>query len=41
MAKKFAPTRPHPQAPNTPPGNVIAGAAAAVTDKARDMLKRD
>ncbi len=40
-AKKMAPTHPHPNAPNTPPGNVVAGAAAAVLDKARDALKRD
>jgi hemerythrin superfamily protein len=40
-AKKVAPTHPHPNAPNTPPGNVVAGAAAAVMDRARDALKRD
>ena len=40
-AKKMAPTHPHPNAPNTPPGNIIGGAAAAVMDKARDALKRD
>lgn len=40
-AKKFAPTHPHPEAPTTPPGNVVAGAAAAVIDKARDAFKRD
>jgi hemerythrin-like domain-containing protein len=40
-AKKMAPTHPHPHAPNTPPGNVVAGAAAAVLDKARDALRRD
>jgi hemerythrin superfamily protein len=34
-AKKAAPTRPHPRAPDTPPGNVVAGAAAGVVDKAR------
>jgi hemerythrin superfamily protein len=37
-AKKAAPTRPHPNAPSTPPGNVIIGAAAAVVDKARDAM---
>ena len=41
VAKKAAPTHPHPNAPNTPPGNVVGGAAAAVVDKARDALKRD
>ena len=40
-AKKMAPTHPHPNAPNTPPGNIVGGAAAAVLDKARDALKRD
>jgi hemerythrin-like domain-containing protein len=40
-AKKMAPTHPHPKAPNTPPGNIVGGAAAAVLDKARDALKRD
>ncbi len=40
-AKKMAPTHPHPKAPNTPPGNIVAGAAAAVVDKARDALRRD
>lgn len=40
-AKEAAPTHPHPNAPNTPPGNVVAGAAAAVVDKARDALGRD
>jgi hemerythrin superfamily protein len=37
-AKKAAPTRPHPKAPSTPPGNIIIGAAAAIVDKARDTL---
>ena len=40
-AKKMAPTHPHPNAPNTPPGNVVGGAAAALLDKARDALRRD
>lgn len=38
-AKETAPTRPHPRAPDTPPGNVVAGAGAAVVDKARDTAK--
>src|SRR5438874_10323867 len=38
-AKKIAPTRPHPRAPDEPPGNVLAGAAAAVVDRSRDALK--
>jgi hemerythrin-like domain-containing protein len=40
-AKKLAPPPPHPNAPNTPPGNLVGGVAAAVLDKARDALKRD
>jgi hemerythrin superfamily protein len=38
-AKEFAPTRPHPRAPDEPPGNVLAGTAAAVVDKGRDMVR--
>ena len=38
-AKKTAPTRPHPRAPDTPPGNLVAGAGPAVLDKARDAVK--
>jgi hemerythrin superfamily protein len=38
-AKKTAPTRPHPKAPDTPPGNLVAGAAAGVADKARTKVK--
>lgn len=40
-AKKMAPTHPHPKAPNTPPGNIVGGAGAAVVDKVRDALKGD
>jgi hypothetical protein len=39
-AKRFAPTRPHPRAPDTPPGNIVAGAAAGVVDKAHTTGKR-
>ena len=39
-AKKVAPTHPHPRAPDTPPGNVIAGVAAGAVDKAQDTGKR-
>ena len=39
-AKKMAPTRPHPKAPDTPPGNVAAGAGAALLDKARDAGRK-
>ena len=38
-AKKAAPTRPHPLLPDEPPLNVVAGAAAATFDKARDVGK--
>ena len=37
-AKRTAPTRPHPRAPDTPPGNLVAGAGAALLDKARDAV---
>ena len=39
IAKKAAPTRPHPNAPRTPPGNIVVGAAAALVDKARDAVR--
>jgi hemerythrin superfamily protein len=38
-AKKTAPTSPHPRAPDTPPGNLVAGPAAAVVDKAKSKVK--
>ncbi len=38
-AKRAAPTRPHPAAPDMPPGNFIAGAFAAVVDRSRDALR--
>ncbi|MGZ4707430.1 MAG: hemerythrin domain-containing protein [Acidimicrobiales bacterium] len=38
-AKKTAPTHPHPRSPDTPPGNVIAGTAASLVDKATDAVK--
>ena len=38
-AEAMAPTRPHPNAPNTPPGNVLAGAGAMIVDKARDIVQ--
>lgn len=38
-AKKMAPTRPHPRAPDTPPGNLVAGTAAGVVDKATTKIK--
>jgi hemerythrin superfamily protein len=38
--KKSAPTRAHPRAPDTPPGNVVAGAAASVIDRAKDKVSK-
>jgi hemerythrin superfamily protein len=35
-ARKTAPTRPHPRSPDTPPGNVVVGAAAGVADRIGD-----
>ena len=37
-AKKVVPTRPHPRAPDEPPGNIVAGAVAGVVDKAREAF---
>jgi hemerythrin superfamily protein len=39
-AKKTAPTRPHPRAPDEPPANLAAGAAASLADRARDAGRR-
>jgi len=38
-AKRIAPTRPHPKAPSTPPGNVMVGAVSGVVDRARDAVR--
>ena len=38
-AKKIAPTRPHPRAPDQPPGNMVAGTVSAVMDRAKDMVR--
>ena len=38
-AKKLAPTRPHPSAPDQPPGNFFAGPMAAMADKGKDMVR--
>ncbi len=40
QAKKVAPTRPHPRAPEEPPANIVAGAAAGAMDRARDVMGR-
>jgi hemerythrin superfamily protein len=37
-AKKAVPTRPHPKAPDEPPGNIVAGAVSGIVDRARDAL---
>ena len=39
-AKKTAPTRPHPRAPDTPPGNLVAGPAASVVDKVATKTRK-
>ena len=39
-AKEMAPTHPHPNAPNTPPGNLMLGPVAAMVDKVRDFLRK-
>jgi hemerythrin superfamily protein len=37
-AKDRAPTRPHPHAPHTPPGNVLGGPLLSLVDRVRDHL---
>jgi hemerythrin superfamily protein len=37
-ARKNAPTKPHPKAPDEPPRNLVAGPAAAAMDKASDTV---
>lgn len=39
-AKAAAPTHPHPHAPDTPPGNLVAGPLAAMLDRARDAMHK-
>ncbi len=38
-AKLIVPTRPHPRAPDQPPGNLVAGVVATVVDKGRDAFR--
>jgi hemerythrin superfamily protein len=38
QAKKTAPTRPHPSAPDTPPGNKALGPFAGLVDRMRDAI---
>lgn len=40
-AKSTAPTRPHPGAPSTPPGNLAAGPVAGAMDRAKDAVTKD
>ncbi|GAA3204059.1 hemerythrin domain-containing protein [Nonomuraea helvata] len=37
-AKKLAPTRPHPSAPDTPPANKLLAPGAGLVDRVRDAL---
>ncbi|MCB1262001.1 MAG: hypothetical protein KDB33_16680, partial [Acidimicrobiales bacterium] len=37
-ARDAAPTHPHPTAPDTPPGNLVIGAAAGVADRVGDTV---
>ena len=37
-AKETAPTRPHPRAPDTPPGNLVASDGAGVVDKVGSVV---
>jgi hemerythrin superfamily protein len=37
-AKKTAPTRPHPHAPSTPPGNKLLAPGTGLVDRVRDFL---
>jgi len=39
MAKKTAPTRPHPSTPNSPGANMLIGPFASVMDRARDAVR--
>jgi hemerythrin-like domain-containing protein len=38
VARKLAPTHPHPRAPDTPPGNLVVGTAAGVADRIGDTV---
>lgn len=40
-AKSRPSRRPHPGAPNTPPGNLAAGPVAGVADRAEDAVTRN
>src|ERR687897_745895 len=38
VARKIAPTHPHPRSPDTPPGNLVVGSAAGVADRIGDTV---
>jgi hemerythrin superfamily protein len=38
-AKRLAPTRPHPHAPDKPPAEAVVGAIAAIYDRFRDRMQ--
>jgi hemerythrin superfamily protein len=38
VARKVAPTHPHPSAPDTPPGNLLVGSAAGMADRVGDRV---
>lgn len=40
QAKKIAPTRPHPNAPSTPPANLVLGPGVGLIDRLRDALTK-
>ena len=40
QVKRVSPTRPHPRAPDEPPGNLIAGPVAAVLDRGKEAVAR-
>ena len=39
LAKKTAPNRPHPKAPDEPPANLVTGPVTAVADRGRSFLR--
>lgn len=39
-AKSMVPTRPHPKAPDTPPGNLLVGPPTGLIDRLRDAISR-
>jgi hemerythrin superfamily protein len=38
-AKSLAPTHPHPHAPDTPPGNLVAGPVLSLVDHVKDAIR--